>query len=197
MFYREAGQFKTSYGDDQAVFPIIQDRWFIAVVLIVAYAVVPFVADEYWLQAVIIPFLIFSLAAVGLNLLTGYAGQLSLGTGAFMAVGAYATYKITTAFPGIDIFVVYLMSGMVAAGVGVMFGLPSLRIKGFYLAVATLAAQFFILWLFNKVGWFYNDNPSGTITAPPRTGKPAPPYSSGIRAARYPPSVNASMNSVG
>ena len=169
MFYREAGQFKTSYGNDQAVFPIIQDRWFIALVLIVAYAVVPFVADEYWLQAVIIPFLIFSLAAIGLNLLTGYAGQLSLGTGAFMAVGAYATYKITTAFPGIDIFVVYLMSGMVAAGVGVLFGLPSLRIKGFYLAVATLAAQFFILWLFNKVGWFYNDNPSGTITAPPRT----------------------------
>ena len=169
MFYREAGQFKTSYGNDQAVFPIIQDRWFIALVLIVAYAVVPFVADEYWLQAVIIPFLIFSLAAVGLNLLTGDAGQLSLGTGAFMAVGAYATYKITTAFPGIDIFVVYLMSGMVAAGIGVLFGLPSLRIKGFYLAVATLAAQFFILWLFNKVGWFYNDNPSGTITAPPRT----------------------------
>ena len=169
MFYREAGQFKTNYGDDQAVFPIIQDRVFIALVLIVAFAVVPFVANEYWLQAVIIPFLIFSLAAIGLNLLTGYAGQLSLGTGAFMAVGAYATYKITTAFPGIDIFVVYLMSGMVAAGVGVLFGLPSLRIKGFYLAVATLAAQFFILWLFNKVGWFFNDNPSGTITAPPRT----------------------------
>ena len=169
MFYREAGQFKTSYGADQAVFPIIQDRWFIALVLIVAFGVVPFVANEYWLQAVIIPFLIFSLAAIGLNLLTGYAGQLSLGTGAFMAVGAYATYKITTAFPEINLLVVFLMSGMVAAAVGVLFGLPSLRIKGFYLAVATLAAQFFILWLFNKVGWFYNDNPSGTITAPPRT----------------------------
>jgi len=169
MFYREAGQFKTTYGGDQAVFPIIQDRWFIALVLIVAFGVVPFIANEYWLQAVIIPFLIFALAAVGLNLLTGYAGQLSLGTGAFMAVGAYATYKITTAFPEINILVVFLMSGLVAASVGVMFGLPSLRIKGFYLAVATLAAQFFILWLFNKVGWFYNDFPSGTITAPPRT----------------------------
>ena len=87
MFYREAGQFKTSYGNDQAVFPIIQDRWFIALVLIVAYAVVPFVADEYWLQAVIIPFLIFSLAAIGLNLLTGYAGQLSLGTGGASNLG--------------------------------------------------------------------------------------------------------------
>jgi len=169
MFYREAGQFKTSYAKDQAVFPINLDRWFIALVLVAAYGVVPFVADEYWLQAVIIPFLIFALAAIGLNLLTGYAGQLSLGTGAFMAVGAYATYKITTAFPELNILAVFLLSGGIAAMVGILFGIPSLRIKGFYLAVATLAAQFFILWLFNKVGWFYNNNPSGTITAPPRT----------------------------
>ena len=169
MFYREAGQFKTSYQKDQQVFPIAQDRVFIALLMIVAFAVVPFVADEYWLQAIIIPFLIFSLAAVGLNLLTGYAGQVSLGTGAFMAVGAYATYKITTNIPEINIIIVFLLSGGIAAAVGIVFGLPSLRIKGFYLTVATLAAQFFILWLFNKVGWFYNDNPSGTITAPPRT----------------------------
>ncbi len=169
MFYRESGQFKTSYQKDQQVFPIAQDRVFIFLLVVVAYAVVPFIANEYWLQAIIIPFLIFSLAAVGLNLLTGYTGQVSLGTGAFMAVGAYATYKITTAFPEINIIIVFLMSGMIAASVGVMFGLPSLRIQGFYLAVATLAAQFFILWLFNKVGWFYNDTPSGTITAPPRT----------------------------
>ena len=163
MLYREAGQFKTSYARDQAVFPIIQDRWFIALVLVVAYGVVPFVADEYWLQAVLIPFLIFALAAIGLNLLTGYAGQLSLGTGAFMAVGAYATYKITTVFPEINILVVFVMSGFVAAGVGVLFGIPSLRIKGFYLAVTTLAAQFFLVWMFNKVQWFYNYNPSGSI----------------------------------
>ena len=169
MFYREAGQFKTSYQKDQQVFPIAQDRVFIALFMIVAFAVVPFVANEYWLQAVIIPFLIFSLAAVGLNLLTGYAGQVSLGTGAFMAVGAYATYKITTNIPEINIIIVFLLSGGIAAAVGIVFGLPSLRIKGFYLTVATLAAQFFILWLFNKVGWFYNDTPSGTITAPPRT----------------------------
>jgi len=169
MLYREAGQFKTSYASDQSMFPIIQDRVFIAMVLIMAYGVVPFWANEYWLQAVIIPFLIFALAAVGLNLLTGYAGQLSLGTGAFMAVGAYATYKITTLYPDINILIVFLMSGLIAAGVGMVFGIPSLRIKGFYLAVATLAAQFFIQWLFNKVGWFFNYNPSGTIIAPPRT----------------------------
>ena len=168
MFYREAGQFKTTYSADQSVFPIKQDRWFIAAVLLVAFFVVPVVANEYWLQVVLIPLLIFSLAAIGLNLLVGYAGQLSLGTGAFMAVGAYSTFKLTTAFPDLNIVVVFLLSGVVTAGVGVLFGLPSLRIKGFYLAVATLAAQFFLIWMFNKVAWFTNYDPSGSITAPPR-----------------------------
>ena len=168
MIYREAGQFKTSYAADQMVFPIIQDRWFVAVILFFAFVVVPLVANEYWLQAVLIQFLIFALAAIGLNLLTGYAGQLSLGTGGFMAVGGYMTYKITTAFPDLNMLVVFMLAGLCAAGVGLVFGIPSLRIKGFYLAVATLAAQFFLGWLFNKVGWFYNYNPSGTITAPPR-----------------------------
>jgi branched-chain amino acid transport system permease protein len=113
--------------------------------------------------------MVFTLAAIGLNLLTGYCGQLSLGTGGFMACGAYATYKLTTAFPELNILVVFLLSGIPAAAIGCLFGLPSLRIKGFYLAVATLAAQFFLVWLFNRVEWFYNYNPSGTITAPPRT----------------------------
>ncbi len=168
MLYREAGQFKTNYPADQAIFPIAQDRVFIALVLVLAFGVVPWIANEYWLQAVLIPFLVFALAAIGLNILTGYAGQLSLGTGAFMAVGAYATYKMTTAFPELNILVVFVLSGFFAAAVGIVFGIPSLRIKGFYLAVATLAAQFFIIWLFNKVAWFYNYNPSGTIIAPPR-----------------------------
>ncbi len=168
MIYREAGQFKTTYTADQAVFPIVQDRWFIAAVAFLALVVVPFVANEYWLQVVLIPLLIFSLAAIGLNLLTGYTGQLSLGTGGFMAVGGYMTYKITTAFPDLNILVVFAAAGVIAAGAGLVFGLPSLRIKGFYLAVATLAAQFFLGWLFNRVGWFYNYSSSGTITAPPR-----------------------------
>ena len=168
MIYREAGQFKTSYASDQAIFPIVQDRWFIALVVFAAYIVVPLFANDYWYQAVLIPFLIFALAAIGLNLLTGYAGQLSLGTGGFMAVGGYMTYKLTTAFPDLNILVVFVLAGLIAAAVGLVFGIPSLRIKGFYLAVATLAAQFFLGWLFNKVAWFYNYNPSGTITAPPR-----------------------------
>jgi branched-chain amino acid transport system permease protein len=168
MFYRESGQFKTSYAADQALLPIAQDRWFVLAVLAFSFLVVPLWANEYWLQAVLIPFLVFSMAAIGLNLLLGYAGQLSLGTGGFMAVGAYAAYKLTTAFPDMNLILVFVLAGACTAGVGIVFGIPSLRIKGFYLAVATLAAQFFLSWLFNKVPWFYNYNSSGTIAAPPR-----------------------------
>jgi branched-chain amino acid transport system permease protein len=168
VIYREAGQFKTTYGADQAIFPILQDRVAVGVAVLAAFVVPPLVASEYWLQAVLIPFLVYALAAIGLNLLTGYAGQLSLGTGGFMAVGAYAAFKLTTAFPGLNILLVFVLSGIVAAGVGIVFGIPSLRIKGFYLAVATLAAQFFLVWLFNKLPWFTNYSPSGVITAPPR-----------------------------
>jgi branched-chain amino acid transport system permease protein len=128
----------------------------------------PLAASDYWLQAILIPFLVYALAAIGLNLLTGYAGLLSLGTGGFMAVGAYAAFKITTAFPQLNIAIVFVLAGAVAAAIGLVFGIPSLRIKGFYLAVATLAAQFFLIWLFNKVPWFTNYASSGTITAPPR-----------------------------
>jgi branched-chain amino acid transport system permease protein len=169
VIYREAGQFKTTYADDQAIFPIVQDRVVVALAVAAAFLVPPLVATDYWLQAVLIPFLIYALAALGLNLLTGYAGQLSLGTGGFMAVGAYAAFKITTAAPWLNVIVVFLLAGVVAAAVGLVFGIPSLRIKGFYLAVATLAAQFFLIWLFNKVAWFSNYASSGTITAPHRT----------------------------
>jgi branched-chain amino acid transport system permease protein len=85
-----------------------------------------------------------------------------------MAVGAYASYKLMTAFPGLDMITITLLSGVITAAVGALFGLPSLRIKGFYLAVATLAAQFFLVWMFNRVGWFYNYSASGQINAPER-----------------------------
>ena len=169
MIYREAGQFKSSYAGDQAIFPVVQDRVVVAAAVAAAFVVPPLVASEYWLQAVLIPFLVYALAALGLNLLTGYAGQLSLGTGGFMAVGAYSAFKLVTAFPGLSIIVVFLLAGLMAAAVGIVFGIPSLRIKGFYLAVATLAAQFFLIWLFNRVAWFTNYASSGTITAPDRT----------------------------
>jgi len=168
MLYRETGQFKTSYAADQAIFPIRQDRYLAIAALVLAYVAVPLLGSEYWLLTIMIPFLVFSLAAIGLNLLTGYAGQLSLGTGGFMAVGAFATYKLTTSFPGLNIVAVFLLAGLVAAAVGLAFGFPSLRIKGFYLAVATLAAQFFLIWMFNKFPWFTNYTASGVISAPPR-----------------------------
>ena len=168
MFYREAGQFKTRYAADQAIFPIAQDRWFVIGFVMFAYMGVPLFADEYLFQAILIPVLAFSLAAIGLNILTGYCGQLSLGTGGFMATGAIACYKLMTAFPDLNILIVFILSGLVTAAVGLIFGIPSLRIKGFYLAVATLAAQFFLGWLYNKIEWFVNYTPSGTITAPPR-----------------------------
>ena len=169
MFYREAGDFSTTYREDSQTFPIRFDRLRYYAVLLIAFAVIPFLLNDYWVNAIFLPFLIYSIAAIGLNILTGYCGQVSLGTGGFMAVGAYATYKLMTAFPEVSMVVHILLAGGVTAFVGVLFGLPSLRIKGFYLAVATLAAQFFLVWLFNRVPWFYNYSASGQINSPERT----------------------------
>lgn len=168
MFYREAGDFKARYIDDNQTFPLKLDRWGYYAIVAIAFLVIPFLINDYWASAVLIPFLIWAIAAIGLNILTGYCGQVSLGTGGFMAVGAYACYKMMTAFPELSIFLCVIASGVITALVGILFGLPSLRIKGFYLAVATLAAQFFLVWLFNKVPWFYNYSASGQINAPER-----------------------------
>ena len=165
MLYREAGQFKATYAEDQQIFPIRQDRIGMVLLLAVAFVGVPLVGDQYWLSAIITPFLVFSLAALGLNILTGYAGQLSLGTGAFMAIGAFMAYNAVLRIPGMPILGAFAIGGLCAAAVGLAFGLPSLRIKGLYLAVATLACQFFVLWAINRVGWFSNHSSSGVITA--------------------------------
>lgn len=165
MLYREAGQFKASYREDQQIFPIRQDRIGVALIVAFFYLAVPVFANQYWLQAILIPVLIFSLAAIGLNILTGYAGQLSLGSAAFMAVGAFAAYNFILRIPGMPVLLAFVLGGLCAALVGIAFGLPSLRIKGFYLAVATLAAQFFIVWALTKFPWFSNYSTSGVITA--------------------------------
>lgn len=167
MFYREAGQYKTTYQADSAIFPIRQDRIAFWIILAIAFVLVPLAATPYLISAILIPFLILSLATLGLNILTGYAGQLSLGTAAFMAVGAFASYNFMLRVPGIPLLVAFACGGLSAAAVGMFFGLPSLRIRGFYLAVATLAAQFFILWCLTKIGWFTNYSASGVITAQP------------------------------
>ncbi|MEO0623579.1 MAG: branched-chain amino acid ABC transporter permease [Pseudomonadota bacterium] len=181
MFYREAGEFKTSYAADHATFPIAFDRWRFWGVVAIAFLVVPFFVNSYWEKAVFLPFFCYALAAIGLNILTGYCGQVSLGTGGFMAVGAYGCYKFMTGMdiylplgggeyyelllPPMNILAASILGGLCAAFVGILFGLPSLRIKGFYLAVATLAAQFFLVWLFNKWEWAYNYSATGQITS--------------------------------
>jgi branched-chain amino acid transport system permease protein len=164
MLYRENGQFKISYRADQQVFPILQDRVAIGLLVVFAFVGVPMLADEYLFRAILIPFLILSLAALGLNILVGYCGQISLGTGAFMAVGAYAAYNLYVRFEGMPVLVAFIFGGFCAMLAGVLFGIPSLRIKGLYLAVATLAAQFFWDWAFLRISWFTNDSPSGSVS---------------------------------
>jgi len=165
MIYREAGQFVATYAKDSRMFPLAQDRWAFAALMAVAFVAIPVWASEYWLSSIFTLFLIYALAAIGLNLLTGYCGQLSIGHAAFMAVGAYASYNFAVRLD-LPIVLNFLCSGFVAAGIGLLFGLPSLRIKGFYLAVATLAAQFFIEWALVTFPWFANDNPVGAIDTP-------------------------------
>lgn len=164
MFYRENGHFKTSYAADQQIFGIAQDRWAILALIAFAFVGVPLLADEYLFRAIFIPFLILALAAVGVNILVGYCGQISLGSGAFMAVGAYAAYNTFVRIEGMPLLVALLSGGFFATLVGMFFGIPSLRVKGLYLAVATLAAQFFCDWAFLRIGWFTNNTPSGSVS---------------------------------
>lgn len=167
MFYRENGQFKSTYESDQQMLPILQDRTFMVGLLLFAFAGVPFLASDYVFLSLLIPFLILALAAIGLNLLVGYCGQISIGHAAFMAVGAYAAYNLALRLPQLNFIVVLILAGLIAAAVGMLFGIPSLRIKGLYLAVATLAAQFFTDWLFARVKWFTNYSSSGSVSTAP------------------------------
>jgi branched-chain amino acid transport system permease protein len=185
MLYRETGQFKTDYAADMAIFPIRQDRLTLGLLLLLAFVGVPLLSSyhiwpfgqDYLLRAILLPFLILALAAIGVNILVGYCGQISLGSGAFMAIGAYSSYKFGTgihiplglfdlSIPALPVLPSILLGGLMSAIVGILFGIPSLRIKGLYLAVATLAAQFFFDWVFLRVPWFTNYAPSGSVNAP-------------------------------
>ena len=163
MFYRENGQFKIAYRADQQIFPIAQDRWAVLALIAFAFVGVPLLADGYMFKAILIPFVILSLAAIGVNILVGYCGQISLGSGAFMAVGAYMAYNVFVRVDGMPLILALLAGGFFAMLVGVVFGVPSLRVKGLYLAVATLAAQFFCDWAFSRIGWFTNNSSSGSV----------------------------------
>ncbi len=164
MFYRENGQFKTTYREDQQIFPIAQDRVFVGLLLLVAFVAVPLFTSDYMFRAILIPFVIMAMAALGVNVLVGYCGQISLGSGAFMAVGAYGAYNFFARVPDMPLLPALLLGGLCATAFGVLFGLPSLRVRGLYLAVATLAAQFFADWMFLRVKWFTLDTPSGSVS---------------------------------
>ena len=164
MLYRENGQFKTTYRADQQIFPITQDRAAIGLLLAFAFIGVPLLASNYLYSSILIPLVIMSLAAIGVNILVGYCGQISLGSGAFMAVGAYGAYNFFVRIPGLPLIPAVILGGLCAMAFGILFGLPSLRVKGLYLAVATLAAQFFSDWMFLRIKWLTNDSASGSVS---------------------------------
>ena len=164
MLYRECGNFKDSYAKDMAIFPLPFDRWGLGIMLALAFIVIPYVSSDYWLSSIMIPFYCFSMAALGLNFLTGYAGQVSLGHASFMAVGAYSSLILYSRY-GIPLIPSIIGGGLFSAMVGSIFGIPSLRIKGFYLAVSTLAAQFIIEWVLTHWKWV-SGGVFGTIGVP-------------------------------
>ena len=169
MFYRQAGNIASNYLSDRKMIPLRQDRWFLYAFLAVLLVIVPQVADDYWFGAILIPLLVFSIAALGLNIVTGYTGQLSLGSAGFMLLGAVATFNFMFHFSGekalfdMPLPLALFLAGVVTGLVGVVFGLPSIRVKGFYLIVSTLAAHFFILWFFNTYRYFVNYDHAGVI----------------------------------
>jgi len=164
MLYRECGNYKDTYAKDMAIFPIPLDRWGLGVMLVLAFIVIPYVSSDYWLGSIMLPFYCFSLAALGLNFLTGYAGQVSIGHAAFMAVGAYSSLILYGRYD-VPLLLSILGGGVISAAVGSVFGIPSLRIKGFYLAVSTLAAQFIIEWILTHWQWV-SGGVFGTIDVP-------------------------------
>lgn len=138
----------------------------LVVALAVALVVIPLtIESDYWYASILIPWLCLALAAVGQQIVMGYAGQLALGAAGFMAAGAFACFNLILRVPYMPFPVALVLSGLIAAAFGVLFGLPSLRVRGIYLMVATLASQFFIVWMIDKFGWFKNYDTSGIITA--------------------------------
>ena len=167
MYYREAGKIVESFTKDRRMLPLVEDRWIAIVFVAFMYIVVTMWANNYWFSAILIPMMVLSIASLGLNIATGYTGQLSLGTAGFMCFGAFAAFNLLLRIDWMIIPLAFFLCGVIAGMVGIVFGLPSLRIKGFYLIVSTLAAQFFAEWVFNAYPWFLNYTSSGVVALPP------------------------------
>ncbi|HEY1260761.1 MAG TPA: branched-chain amino acid ABC transporter permease [Stellaceae bacterium] len=163
MFHRGAGIFKTSYAADMALFPLPIAQWSVAALAGLFIVVAPLVLGEYYLSVLNL-ILIAVVGALGLNILVGYTGQISIGHGAFMSVGAYTAANLITRL-GMPFWVAIPAGGLMAALIGTIVGIPSLRIKGIYLAIATLAAQLIIEWTINHVQWI-SGGVQASITIP-------------------------------
>lgn len=166
MLYREVGQFPVDYASDSRIFPLRQDRIFVGVGLVILFIIIPYFSSTYWLTAILTPILILSLASLGLNILTGYAGQLSLGTGGFMAIGASTAFNLMLRIPEMNLIAAILFSGLFTGIVGLLFGLPSFRIKGFYIIVSTLTVQYLVYWVLVTYPYFVDNSRSGLVTLP-------------------------------
>src|SRR6202521_91988 len=151
MFHRESGVLKTTYEADMALYPLPIARWTVAALAVVFFAVIPLALHQYYLSIANLVW-IAVIGALGLNILVGYTGQVSIGHGAFMSVGAYTAANLATRLDS-PWPVNLLAGGLMAAAVGAVVGIPSLRIKGLYLAIATLAGQLIIEWTINHVPW--------------------------------------------
>jgi branched-chain amino acid transport system permease protein len=134
--------------------------------MVLSVLIIPtFIKTEYWYTSILIPWLCLALATIGQQIVMGYTGQLALGAAGFMAAGAFAMFNLILRVPDLGFVGSLIVSGLIAAAFGILFGLPSLKVRGIYLMVATLASQFFIIWMIDKFGWFKNYDSSGIITA--------------------------------
>src|SRR3954451_15144941 len=149
MLHRESGVFKTSYAADMALYPLPIARWTVAAIVVLFAVVLPLSLHEYYLSIINLS-LIAVVGALGLNILVGYTGQISVGHAAFMSVGAYTAANLVTQLHA-PFWITIPAGGVMAALIGAVVGIPSLRIKGIYLAIATLAAQLIIEWTINHV----------------------------------------------
>jgi branched-chain amino acid transport system permease protein len=148
MLYRLAGIRHTSYAADRALWPIPFERWQVAALLALAL-VAPFLFSDLYVTSYVLPWLVWSTATLGLNLLMGWAGQIHLGYAAVMAIGAYGTIHLVRV--GIPFEVAIILGGLLSAAIGLIFAFAALRVKGLYLAVSTLAMQYLVDWVISHV----------------------------------------------
>src|ERR1700675_4297923 len=165
MIHRECGVLQTTYEADMALYPLPIARWTVGAIAVLMFGVVPFTLHEYYLSIVNLVS-IAVVGALGLNILVGYTGQISIGHGAFMSVGAYTAANLVVRLD-LPFWVALPAGGLMAAAIGAVVGIPSLRIKGLYLAIATLAAQLIIEWTINHVPWISGGTQVSIQVPPP------------------------------